>query len=135
MTAVILTIAGGYLWLPLFSIGRWLLFALLLLLTVDLGLLYWPWKMKNDDFSTENDDFGQNSTKKSGKIPLLSATRRCSDRFSNGDENPVTIDIENHYPIPVSIEVIDEIPAELSNQPNRFIPRKTITYHLLPITY
>ena len=119
VTAVIIVIAGGYLWLPLFDIGRWLLFALLLLLTVDLGLLYWPWKTKNANFSTENDDFEQNSTKKSGKIPLLSATRQCADRFSNGDENPVTIDIENHYPIPVSLEIIDEIPAELANQKNK----------------
>ena len=89
MTVVILIIAGGYLWLPLFNIGRWLLLALLLLLVADLVLLY-----------------GCGS---------LTASRQCSDRFSNGDENTVTIAVESQYRMPVGVAVIDEVPAGLTS--------------------
>jgi uncharacterized protein (DUF58 family) len=89
MTVVILIIAGGYLWLPLFNIGRWMLLALLLLLVADLVLLY-----------------GCGS---------LTASRQCSDRFSNGDENTVTIAVESQYRVPVGVAVIDEIPAGLTS--------------------
>ena len=111
MTAVILTMAGGYLWLPLFMAGRWMLLALLLLLAVDLGLLYWPGSS-------------------------LSATRHCADRFSNGDENPVAIAVENGYRIPVWVEIIDEIPAELSTENSIFpLKKKTLNSQLSTPNY
>ena len=109
MTVVILTIGGGYFWLPLFTIGRWMLFALLLLLVVDLVLLYWPW------------------TKQS---PTLSATRHCADRFSNGDDNAVSITVEYHYPFPVAVDIIDEVPAGLT--PNWSVSKGIGLYSLHP---
>ena len=114
MTVVILVIAGGYLWLPLFTIGRCMLFALLLLLAADLALLYWPWAKSQ---------------------PTLSATRHCADRFSNGDDNAVSITIENHFRIPVRVEIIDEVPAGLtapSHIPPVDGPQSSVRYHLRP---
>ena len=114
MTVVILVIAGGYLWLPLFTIGRCMLFALLLLLAADLALLYWPWAKSQ---------------------PTLSATRHCADRFSNGDDNAVSITIENHFRIPVRVEIIDEVPAGLT-APSHIPPvdghQSSVNYHLRP---
>lgn len=42
----------------------------------------------------------------------ISANRVCSERFSNGDENKVRIDIINHTNYPVKATVIDEIPYQ-----------------------
>ena len=36
--------------------------------------------------------------------------RKCPERFSNGDENEITIHLTNSYPFPVLLEIIDEIP-------------------------
>lgn len=44
------------------------------------------------------------------------AQRTHADRFSNGDENPVTISIENRYPFKISAEVIDEIPFQFQRR-------------------
>ena len=114
MTVVILVIAGGYLWLPLFTIGRCMLFVLLLLLAADLALLYWPWAKS---------------------LPTLSATRHCADRFSNGDDNAVSVTIENHFRIPVRVEIIDEVPAGLtapSHIPPVGGPQSSVNYNLRP---
>jgi uncharacterized protein (DUF58 family) len=40
----------------------------------------------------------------------IDAKRKCSLRFSNGDENLVRVSVENRYMYPVHIDVIDEIP-------------------------
>ena len=42
----------------------------------------------------------------------ISADRQVSDRFSNGDENTVSISVESTYPFPVRLEVIDEAPVQ-----------------------
>ena len=68
----------------------------------------------------------------------IQAFRRCSDRFSNGDDNEVSIRVESTYSRPLSLEIIDEIPFIFQNrdvcfrttlQPNE---GKTISYHLRP---
>lgn len=46
----------------------------------------------------------------------LFGRRTHADRFSNGDDNPVQINIENRYPFPVAIEVIDEIPVQFQRR-------------------
>jgi len=43
------------------------------------------------------------------KDPVL-ADRELSERFSNGDQNPVVLVITNQYPFPVSLRIIDELP-------------------------
>ena len=42
----------------------------------------------------------------------IRANRRTNNRLSNGDENPVHIDVENKYLFTVKITVIDELPPQ-----------------------
>jgi uncharacterized protein (DUF58 family) len=44
------------------------------------------------------------------------AGRSHAERFSNGDDNPVRIDIENRYPFSVAVEIIDEIPVQFQRR-------------------
>lgn len=46
----------------------------------------------------------------SGGSSYIRADRRLAERFSNGDMNEVAITVESHFPFPVHIEIIDEIP-------------------------
>ncbi|HLI94437.1 MAG TPA: DUF58 domain-containing protein [Puia sp.] len=38
--------------------------------------------------------------------------RIMAERFSNGDDNPVRLEIRNRYPFPVRLRVIDEVPEQ-----------------------
>ena len=109
---VILLLGSGYLFAPFFVIGQWALFALFVLVSADGYILY--------------------------RTQGIQAFRRCSDRFSNGDDNEVSIRVESTYSRPLSLEIIDEIPFIFQNrdvcfrttlQPNE---GKTISYHLRP---
>lgn len=42
----------------------------------------------------------------------IEASRETPEKLSNGDLNPITILIKNHYTFPVSINIIDEIPFQ-----------------------
>ena len=42
----------------------------------------------------------------------ITATRKTPEKFSNGDQNPVFLNIENHYGFPVDLEIIDEVPVQ-----------------------
>ena len=84
LTAVILCIAAGWWWMPLFHIGRLLLLLLLVAVCAD-GVALWQRK-------------------------AISAGRQCSNRFSNGDDNVVRLWVESDYPFSVRLEIIDEIP-------------------------
>lgn len=42
----------------------------------------------------------------------ISASRVLPEMLSNGDENPVWIEIRNHYRIPVHLRIIDEVPYQ-----------------------
>ncbi len=46
----------------------------------------------------------------------LDAFRITGDRFSLGDENKVTIEIENAYRFPIAVTVIDEIPVRFQDR-------------------
>jgi uncharacterized protein (DUF58 family) len=65
--------------------------------------------------------------------------RESADKLSNGDENPVYIHLENHYPFAVSLRLIDELPAQFQLRNHNFNTQlkassaKTITYHLRPV--
>ncbi len=125
MTAVILLVASGFAVPPMFTVGRLLLLLLLLAVVADMGLLYnwWP---------TGKAAPGVRSSQ------LVKAYRRLSERFSNGDENPVNIRLESNYTFPVSVEVIDEIPFVFQRRDVCFKARvekmgdTTITYRLTP---
>lgn len=81
---VIVVLSLGQLWPPLFYVGALLLALFALLLVIDIALL---WTRRG-----------------------ITATRHCSSRFSNGDENPVSIQVENNYRFGVKLSIIDEIP-------------------------
>ncbi|MEO6314836.1 MAG: DUF58 domain-containing protein [Chitinophagaceae bacterium] len=67
------------------------------------------------------------------------ATRSHADRFSNGDENPVRLDVENFYGFPVHVEIIDEIPTQFQRRDILFKATvaaraaKVIDYYLRPV--
>jgi len=81
---VIVVLALGQLWPPLFYVGASLLVLFALMLVADIALL---WTRRG-----------------------ITANRHCSSRFSNGDENPVSLQVENNYPFAVKLNIIDEIP-------------------------
>ena len=67
------------------------------------------------------------------------ARRNTAERLSNGDDNKIVIHLENFYPFPVKIGVIDEIPFQFQKRDiwfkSRLAPRqrKTIEYTLKPL--
>lgn len=69
----------------------------------------------------------------------LEASRNAADKFSNGEENPVTIRIENRYPFGVGVRVIDEAPVEFQRRDIRLFfrlaakERKQGAYYLRPV--
>ena len=83
LVVVILLLGSGYVFAPFFVIGQWALFVLLLVVLADVYSLY--------------------------RIRGIHAFRQCADRFSNGDENEVSIRVESSYPHPVSLEIIGHI--------------------------
>jgi len=48
-----------------------------------------------------------------GTSGKLKGERRLPERFSNGDDNQVHVDIMNDFPFQVKVEVIDELPVQL----------------------
>lgn len=46
----------------------------------------------------------------------ISAQRILPEKLSNGDENPVTIDIKNNYDFKINVKVIDEIPFQFQKR-------------------
>lgn len=50
------------------------------------------------------------------KRRALLAGRICSPRFSNGDNNKITIQLYNNYAFIVSLKIIDELPVQFQNR-------------------
>lgn len=46
----------------------------------------------------------------------MHASRHTSAKWSNGDENPVTVQLQSRYRIPVHVHVLDELPAQLQER-------------------
>lgn len=85
LAVAIVFIGSGYLFTPLSYIGTVLFIAVIVLGIVDYGMLYAP------------------------RVGM-EAKRVCSERFSNGDDNKVTITLQSAYCFGVRVEVIDETP-------------------------
>ena len=92
LLAVALITGAGFGFAPLYTVGRLLTLALFLATVTDIVLL---WHKR-----------------------AVTAERRLSTRFSNGDDNPVTISVESTYPFPVRFEVIDELPVQFQQRDN-----------------
>jgi uncharacterized protein (DUF58 family) len=70
----------------------------------------------------------------------ISATRICPEKLSNGDENQITLTIQNFYTFSIYLKVIDEIPFQFQVRDFQ-IPLKLkastvkdIAYHLRPVS-
>jgi uncharacterized protein (DUF58 family) len=110
----ILLLLCGYV-LPVFFVaGKWMVAAVAVAMCVDFRLLL---------------------RKKEG----LDATRRCALRFSNGDDNPVRIEVESRFMYPVHVDVTDEIPDVFQRRNVLFAVdlapgvHKEILYQLRPV--
>ena len=55
----------------------------------------------------------------------INASRVLPEKFSNGDQNPINISIENFYTFPVFTNIIDEIPEQFQVR-NFSIKRKLL---------
>ena len=112
LLAVAVITGLGYASAPLFTVGRLLTVALFMATVADIALL---WHRR-----------------------AVSAERRLSQRFSNGDDNPVTISVESSYPFPIRFEVIDELPPQFQRRDFRWLcsggaaAPATMTYTLRP---
>jgi uncharacterized protein (DUF58 family) len=66
-------------------------------------------------------------------------TRTHAERFSNGDNNPVIIEVDNRYAFEIKAEVIDEIPYQFQRRDILFKAiikpgeHSVITYELRPV--
>ena len=94
LLAVALITGAGFGIAPLYTVGRWLTLLLLVATLADVALL---WHKK-----------------------AITAERRLSSRFSNGDDNPVTIEVWSTYSFLVRIDVIDELPFQFQKRDNAF---------------
>ena len=104
----------GYVFSVLFQAGKICLLLLLLFSAFDYWLL---WKKKEGIY----------------------AERRCAQRFSNGDENPVRVELSNSYLFAIHVDVIDEIPDVFQRRDILFSldlksgEQKEIVYRLRPV--
>lgn len=68
----------------------------------------------------------------------LWAQRQPLERMSNGDPNPITIFVQNHYPFEVQLQLVDELPHQFQKRDALFEltmasgQSKTIEYNLKP---
>jgi uncharacterized protein (DUF58 family) len=69
----------------------------------------------------------------------IQGSRTLAEKLSNGDENPVSLYLENHYPFAVNLRIIDELPVQfqLRNHDIRTGlsggKSKSLTYHVRPV--
>ncbi|MCT4663627.1 MAG: DUF58 domain-containing protein [Flavobacteriales bacterium] len=70
----------------------------------------------------------------------LFVERNTADRFSNGDQNPIWLTVENHYSFPIHLKIIDEIPFQFQKRDFKILAhiekgeKKTLKYELRPIS-
>lgn len=46
----------------------------------------------------------------------ITAARHTFEKWSNGDENPVRLQLVSHYPMPVMVRVLDELPEQFQKR-------------------
>ncbi|WP_337964708.1 DUF58 domain-containing protein [uncultured Flavobacterium sp.] len=68
----------------------------------------------------------------------IEATRNTPEKLSNGDLNPISVSIKNHYTFTISVKIIDEIPFQFQVRDFKIIKKikasaeKEIGYDLRP---
>ena len=93
--ALVLLFVLGWAWDPLLVAAKLCALTFTLALVAELFLLFGP---------------------RSG----LHGARRTYDRWSNGDQNPVTIELESGYGIPMRLRVLDELPHQFQKRDLEF---------------
>ncbi|NER16073.1 DUF58 domain-containing protein [Spongiivirga citrea] len=78
---------ASYIYPQLFNVVKWLLVALVIFTILDIIIL----------FATRKGILGKRTT---------------TEKFSNGDNNPITVTITNYYTFKVHAKIIDEIPEQ-----------------------
>lgn len=84
ITCIILLLGSGYIFGSLFLLGQVALLVLLCTGVVEFYLLY--------------------------RARGIQSSRHCAERFSNGDENEVSLHLTSRYPFSIRLTVVDEIP-------------------------
>lgn len=97
---IVLVLILGWFWPPALVFGKVALLGWIVVILVDLFLLF-------------------------GRRTGLSAYRRTLERWSNGDNNPVTIQLESGYGMDMRVRVLDELPV-------RFQKRDLVFHGTLP---
>lgn len=90
-TAIVIVFVLAFIYPILLSIGKIALIALAAFVVIDIFVLYFV---------------------KTGFI----GKRICPEKFSNGDQNTVTIELKNNYTFPVKATIIDEIPEQFQKR-------------------
>lgn len=68
----------------------------------------------------------------------INASRTMADKLSNGDPNPILVEVESRYPFLIYTEVIDEVPEQFQYRKNtsyfslKADAKKQFTYELRP---
>ncbi len=93
--AVVLLFILGWIWAPLFVFAQLALLALVLAMLVETTLLF-------------------------GGRAGVRGSRHTLERWSNGDENPVSILLHNEYGIAVKVRVLDELPIQFQERRSEF---------------
>ena len=113
-TVVIFLFIFSFFYYPLFSVSKILLLALFVFAIIDAFILFF--------------------TKKG-----ISGKRVLPEKFSNGDENPIEIHLNNYYTFPIYVKIIDEIPFQFQKRDfliAKKIPantEKSYSYTLRPV--
>ncbi|MBL7938065.1 MAG: DUF58 domain-containing protein [Flavobacteriales bacterium] len=89
--SVVLLLVLGWFWAPALIAGKLAVLALVLLIAADLYVLF-------------------------GDRTGITAQRRTLERWSNGDVNPVTIQLKSEYGIDMRLRVLDELPFQFQKR-------------------
>ncbi len=98
LSASVLLLIAAYFFPLLFGIAKMAAIGLFIALIIDLLLLY-RWRKG------------------------IFALRLLPDRLSNGDDNDIYWEIDNHYPYAISTTVVDELPIQFQLRDNAFLCR------------
>lgn len=89
--SVVLLLIAGWFWAPALIAGKLAVLTLALLIIADLYLLY-------------------------GDRTGITAQRRTLERWSNGDVNPVTLQLKSGYGTAMHVRVLDELPVQFQTR-------------------
>ncbi|HEX2617125.1 MAG TPA: DUF58 domain-containing protein, partial [Flavobacteriales bacterium] len=112
---LVLLFVGAFFWGPLYKVGLGAVAALIAATLVDMVLLY---RVRHG----------------------IQAARTTLDKWSNGDENPVSVEVQSMYTLPMEVRLLDELPVQFQERGldlhARIAPGGSHTFHYMvrPVT-